>query len=51
LQAPAPTPEGIFEVLLREGFSNETELERALKKFAHIEECEWVRNMLAGFNA
>jgi hypothetical protein len=51
LQAPALTPEGVFGALLREGFSNETELQRALKEFAHIEECEWARNILAGFNA
>jgi hypothetical protein len=50
LQDPLFTPEGVFGVLLRDGFSNETELQRALEEFARIEECEWARNMLRGFN-
>jgi len=51
LQEPALTPEGAFGALLGEGFSNETELRRALEEFAHIQECRWARKMLAGFNA
>jgi len=50
LRAPNLTPEGVFGALLRTGFSSETELRRTVEEFAHIEECDWARNMLTGFS-
>ena len=50
LRTPLLTPEGVFGALLRTGFSSETELRSTLEEFVHIEECEWARNMLTGFN-
>jgi hypothetical protein len=43
------TPESIFGQMLESGFSNKAELKQALDEFAHIEECNWARLMLKGF--
>ena len=43
------TPERIFGRFIDYGFASDTEIHRALKEFAHIEECEWARLMLRGF--
>lgn len=44
------TPEDIFGHLLHYGFASDAETRGALEEFAHIEECEWARSMLRGFN-
>jgi SOS response regulatory protein OraA/RecX len=43
------TPAIIFGQLLERGFTDRAELQRALEEFAHIEECEWAREMLQSF--
>ena len=44
-------PEQVFGILLGRGFESRQELARALREFAHIQECEWARQMLVGFQA
>lgn len=41
-------PEHIFGFMLDRGFVSQGELETAIKEFAHIEECQWARDMRDG---
>jgi hypothetical protein len=43
------TPERIFGRFLHHRFASDAETRRALQEFGHIEECEWARLMLRGF--
>ena len=43
------TPEMIFGRFMHYGFASDAETRRALEEFAHVEECEWARLMLRGF--
>jgi hypothetical protein len=44
-------PEKIFGLMLYSGFVDQKELDTALGEFAHIEECEWARQMVDGLLA
>jgi hypothetical protein len=43
------TPERIFGRFMHHRFASDAETRRALEEFAHVEECEWARLMLRGF--
>ncbi len=42
------TPEYVFGMMLDRGFANQAELDVALNEFAHIEECDWARQLRDG---
>jgi hypothetical protein len=43
------TPESVFGWLVVDGFADNGQLKRALEEFAHIDECEWARKIVKGF--
>lgn len=43
------TPSSVFGTLLAQGFVFQDELDRALREFAMIRECDWARDMIKAF--
>lgn len=50
MQPDGLTPSFVFGYFLRCGFADKSIFHMALREFAQIQECEWAREMLAGYN-